>query len=166
MDLEIIKEAMTAKEWGPKALSEASGVPKTTIERILRGDTPNPTFQNVADMAAALGVSLNDIAGIEYDLDDKKGAPVIHHTQSAEVKLLYNRMLSEKDRRIRALTVALSLLAGFQAFRWTFDISNPEMGWIRLEDANVNFIAVFMIVAFALGGLAVVLWLFRRKKDK
>ena len=40
--------------------SDASGVPKATIERIKRGDTANPTMQTVLDLAAAVGYSFSN----------------------------------------------------------------------------------------------------------
>lgn len=168
MNLDLINEAMREKEWGPKMLSEVSGVPKTTIERVLNGTTPNPTFQTVTDVAVALGLSLNDIAGVEYggDHGDKQHVQVVHHSGNAEVNMLYRSMIQERDQRIKKLSVAVTVLVLYQMFRWMLDVSNPQLGWIRLDDANITFVAIFLIVVFALAAFAAVMYIARKGRKK
>lgn len=36
-------------------ISDKSGIPTTTVHRILSGETENPTFQNIRDIVIAMG---------------------------------------------------------------------------------------------------------------
>jgi len=38
----------------PQQIADASGVPLSTVSRLLSGQTDNPTFQNVADVVKAI----------------------------------------------------------------------------------------------------------------
>lgn len=166
MNFDLIKEAMSEKEMTVRQLESVSGVPKTTLERILNGSTQNPGIQTMADIAVALGLSLNDIAGIEYEGDSAPNkVQVVHHTHSAEVNMLYRSMISERDSRIKKLTIAVTVLVLYQMFRWMLDVSNPQLGWIRLDDANVRYVSVFLIVAFVLIGVAAILYFALRYKN-
>lgn len=49
-----------------RELSDKTGIPECTLNRIINGQTDNPGFQNVADIVIALGGSLDDIAGIPH----------------------------------------------------------------------------------------------------
>lgn len=157
MNIDLIREAMHEKEMNVRQLEAACGVPKSTLERILNGSTPNPGILTMTDIAVALGLSLNDIVGIEYDGDKGSGhVQVVHHTHSAEVNMLYRTMISERDSRIKRLSIAVIVLVAFQMFRWTLDVSNPNLGWIRLDDANTGAVSVFLIAAFILGCAALI----------
>lgn len=54
-----LDEAMRARDFeSQSALARASGVPQPTINRILKGVTPNPDLQNVKKLAQALSVNV------------------------------------------------------------------------------------------------------------
>lgn len=54
-----LDEAMRSRGFeSQSALSRASGVPQPTINRILKGTTPNPDLQNVKKLASALAVNV------------------------------------------------------------------------------------------------------------
>ena len=55
-------------------LAEKSGVPKSTINKIIGGTTKAPTLENVRSIAKALGVRLSDFDG-EPELADMFSAP-------------------------------------------------------------------------------------------
>jgi len=59
--LQAMKESsgMTVQQ-----IADKSGIPASTISRILSGDTANPLFQNVVDIIKAMNGSLDLIAGI------------------------------------------------------------------------------------------------------
>lgn len=50
-----------------RELAERTGIPESTIARIISGQTDSPSFQNVADIVIALGGSLDEITGIQKD---------------------------------------------------------------------------------------------------
>lgn len=157
MNIDIIKEAMQEKDLNPRQLEAACGVPKSTLERILNGTTPNPGIITMCDIAVALGLSLDDIMGIESGAASSS-VQVVHHTHSAEVNMLYRSMISERDTRIKRLSIAVCVLVIYQMFRWMVDVSNPQLGWIRLDDANVVFVSIFLIVVFALAAFGAIMY--------
>lgn len=55
--------AKQAKNLTNREIAEKTGVPESTVTRILAGQTENPSFSNIADIAAALGVSLDELTG-------------------------------------------------------------------------------------------------------
>ena len=46
-------------------LADLSGVPVGTVNRILSGQTDNPSFQTICDLVLAMDGSLDELAGIE-----------------------------------------------------------------------------------------------------
>lgn len=167
MNIDLIKEAMQDKGITIDQLVELSAVPKTTLMRILRGETENPGVQTVADIATALGLSLNDIMGIECEDDHSRHVQVVHHANNAKVELMYKTMIHERDQRIKKLSIAVTILVAYQMLRWMLDVSNPQLGWIRLEDANVGYVAAFLVVVFGVVIAGLVWYIVRLgKKNK
>lgn len=62
---EKLKALKTEKNLTTHQLSELSGLPESTISRILSGQTDSPGFLAVADLVRAMGGSLDEIVGIE-----------------------------------------------------------------------------------------------------
>lgn len=68
-------------------IADRSGVPLSTVNRILSGETQNPSFQTVADIVISLGGSLDALVGIQSASDDSASSRVIQHLiSSVEVK--------------------------------------------------------------------------------
>lgn len=65
--LKILKEK---RKLTNQQLSDLSGVPVGTINRILSGQTDNPSFQTVCDMVLAMDGSLDEIVGIKETPDE------------------------------------------------------------------------------------------------
>lgn len=55
-----LKMIMKDRGIGNKTLSEKSGVPLGTLNKIIYGDTANPTLDNMRAIADALGCTLDD----------------------------------------------------------------------------------------------------------
>ena len=60
--LKLMKEA---RKLTTQQLSDLSGVPVGTINRILSGQTDNPSFQTVCDLVMAMDGSLDELVGIK-----------------------------------------------------------------------------------------------------
>lgn len=54
------ESGMTAQE-----LSDKSGVPISTVNKILQGQTDSPSFRAVCDMVKAMGGSVDELVGIK-----------------------------------------------------------------------------------------------------
>ena len=60
MTAQRIKEIMKQKKIGNKALAEASGVPLGTLNKILYGETTNPSLETMSAIASVLECSLDE----------------------------------------------------------------------------------------------------------
>ena len=62
---DYLKALKTKKNLTNQDLSDLSGVPVGTINRILANQTDNPSFQTVCDIVIALEGSLDELAVIQ-----------------------------------------------------------------------------------------------------
>lgn len=123
------KSGLTLTAW-----AERSGVPVSTISRILSGATENPGLQTVVDLVAAAETPLSDV------LPDLLPPP-----DSAPAAPSVAALLAEKDARIASLQrlaryrtrichalafVCLALVAVL-VFLLAYDLCNPHVGWFR-----------------------------------
>ena len=74
-----------------KQISDLSGVPESTISRILSGQTDNPTFDTVCAIVKAMGGSLDALSGI-HQPDDSTPA------DSPPLIELYEKVLTSKKQ--------------------------------------------------------------------
>ena len=68
-----LRQAKDAAGETNHSLSEATGIPESTVAKILSGTRSDPTFSNVAALAAALDLSLDRLAGRQPPPDDAPG---------------------------------------------------------------------------------------------
>lgn len=121
-------------------IADASNVPKTTVDRILRKETQNPSFQPVLDIANAVGYDFSAQKPTAPETDDKamKQIVYIYEQRCADLEresrlktVQNNLLLAEKSRWIRFLTVlSLALVAGIILIL-LYDVTNPGVGWFR-----------------------------------
>ena len=128
-------------------LSDASGVPKPTVDRILGGRTDNPTLQNVLDLANAVGYEFHPRTAMPP-------APVTASGGTEQIVAIYedriksyerllardqrhnNMLLAEKNRwLLLSLTVNIILVALICGVL-IFDITHPDIGWVRSQLAD------------------------------
>ena len=65
MILEIIRNTKNERGWTNQRLSDESGVPIGTINRILAGRTEDPYYSNIVRLCRALTISIDAVEGIE-----------------------------------------------------------------------------------------------------
>lgn len=144
-------------------LADASGVPKTTIDRILRKETANPSMQTVLDLAAAVGYSFSNhpeqlpAAPMEVGIND----PMVKHLINVyenrciayEERIKrntshFNMLLAEKNRWIKFSLVLNIILVLFICSILVYDVLHPDVGWIReqLENFNTSSMRDIMMV--------------------
>lgn len=134
-------------------LADASGVPKSTIDRILRRDTANPSMQTILDLAGAVGYSFGNhpdhppVTPTEIGIRD----PMILHLiqvyenrgKSYEERIKrntahFNMLLQEKNRWLKfSLTLNLVLVV-FICGILVYDVLHPDIGWIREQLAAIT----------------------------
>lgn len=131
-----LKELKDKSNLTSQQIADLSGVPLSTVNRILAGQTDNPSFITVSDMVKAMGGSLDELM-IETD----KTKP--HSETNENDKLrdygynyerlieLYRDTIKAKNKWIKTLFWVCIGLGSVIAFLLIFDILNPNMGYIR-----------------------------------
>lgn len=76
-------------------IARLSNIPLATITRIFNGSTPNPTFETIAQIAIALGASIDELAGLKQADAPRLTSPVENTLNT------YAELLQEKDARLR-----------------------------------------------------------------
>lgn len=133
--------------------SDASSVPKATIERIKRGDTPNPTMQTILDLAGAVGYTFSNhpdqvpAAPQTIGINDPLVQHIIYVYENRclayEERIKrntshFNMLLAEKNRWIKfSLTLNLILIV-FLVSVLILDILHPDIGWVRDQLSNFS----------------------------
>lgn len=113
-----LKELKTARGLTNKELSELSGVPIATINRVLAGQTEAPSFQVVCELVKAMGGSLDELAGISAK-----------HMASGIPEESYRRVITEKNIWIKRLFIICCVLVGIIAATLIIDLLNPNIGY-------------------------------------
>ena len=125
---------------------DRSSVPKSTVTRILRKETPNPSMKTLADIAVAVGYEMDPVkpavlqdyskdAYIAYLQEALKAEKQNCANQVAEQKALRHQIVAEKNRTIKYLAISLILVLSFLIFWLIIDITHPTVGWVQREIA-------------------------------
>lgn len=145
-DLEVlsiidgINARKNALQMTNQQIADASGVPKSTVDRILRKDTENPTMKVILDIAGAVGYEFGAPASVQVP-DNENNNPYIRHiismyeTQLAAQERQYNLVTAEKNRWIKILAIIVGILGAGVVSILLIDILNPAVGWIRRDVA-------------------------------
>lgn len=78
-------------------IARLSNLPLATVTRVFNGSTPNPTFETFAQIAIALGASIDEMAGLKSADTPHISSPIVATLDS------YVELLKEKDERIKEL---------------------------------------------------------------
>lgn len=141
-------------------IADASGIPKTTVDRILRKETEDPRIQTIFAIADAVGYDFSTPSG-QSAPGSPPNAQYIRHIMSmyeaqiADLKRANNQLRAEKNRTIDLLLTLLSVAVGGWICIYLVDITNPNAGWFQ-DQGHINIsvlslvIVVIFVVAFAL----------------
>ncbi len=148
MVVQKLKDLKKSSKLTNQQLADLSGIPLSTIARIMSGDTPNPQFQTIADLVKALGGSLDEF----WDIPPKIIPAEQVEAPTSELINLYREMLEDKSQQLKekdieikekdeALKVRrteikkLLFLLGFTFAAiiavLLFDLFNGSMGYFR-----------------------------------
>lgn len=128
-------------------ISDASGVPKSTVDNILRRAVANPTIQNVLDIANAVGYEFNVPDEKPVDTNDPTLQQIIYvyekrcealEKESRLKTVQSNLVIAEKDRAIAdknkwlaRLFYSLVILAVGVMAVLLIDVCVRGIGWLR-----------------------------------
>lgn len=117
-------------------IAEMSGVPESTVTKVLGGVNRSPGFETISPIARVLGVSLDELSVKETVPPDTSTLTVgVSHIISS-----YERRLREKNRWINILAVAVAALILLLIFFLIYDITHPSLGWVQYTAVPGNFI--------------------------
>lgn len=102
--LDRLKALKQERDLTNAEIARLSNIPLATITRIFNGTTPNPTFETFAQIAIALGASLDEIAGLKQP----ETPPVDAHIENTLNS--YIELLKEKDERLKEKDTLISFL--------------------------------------------------------
>lgn len=134
-------------------IADASGVPKSTVDRVLRKDTENPTMKVILDIANSVGYEFGKPAAVQVP-DGGQDSQYIRHiismyeSQLAAHERNYNLVTSEKNRWIKILAFIVAILVAGLITILLIDILNPSIGWIQRE-ISYHRTAAFSLSAFS-----------------
>lgn len=136
MDSSYIKTLMERENVTQAKLAELTGIPQGTLSRILNGSTDCPTFANVSAIVKALHGSLDVMAGIVDEPDNKP--------MQASERELYEKLLADKERQLRSVNGMLE-----QKQEWLTRL------WRALM-VTVVIIGVLLVVDVCIGSIGFV----------
>ena len=114
-------------------IAELSGVPIGTVNRLLSGQTENPTAQNIADIVAALGGSIDVVMGIKQGENVKINNDVYTTTCEMYREIIANKdaVINDKNKWIKTLFFCFIIMIFVFIAIIIFDVLNPGVGYVR-----------------------------------
>lgn len=147
--VETLKNMKSEQNLTLQQISSASGVPLSTVNRILSGQTENPSFRDVAAIVAAMDGSLDAITGLQK-LESENGqlldsnvmqlllsmqnyyAKTLDATRQQYMRELENKdkqyrdILTDKNRWLRRMFFCLIGMLAVISFLLIVDFINPH----------------------------------------
>ena len=120
-----LKELKDQRKLTNQQLSDLSGVPVGTINRIMAGQTDNPSFQTVCDMVMAMGGSLDELAGIQTPGGGEPSPP------GEDLIRLYERTIEGKEKWLYRLFFLCCVLVAVLLGVLSYDLTHPMVGFFR-----------------------------------
>ena len=120
-----LKELKDQRKLTNQQLSDLSGVPVGTINRIMAGQTDNPSFQTVCDMVMAMGGSLDELAGIQTPGGGEPSPP------GEDLIRLYERTIEGKEKWRYRLFFLCCVLVAVLLGVLIYDLTHPMVGFFR-----------------------------------
>ena len=120
-----LKELKDQRKLTNQQLSDLSGVPVGTINRIMAGQTDNPSFQTVCDLVMAMGGSLAELAGIQTPGGGEPSPP------GEDLIRLYERTIEGKEKWLYRLFFLCCVLVAVLLGVLSYDLTLPRVGFFR-----------------------------------
>ena len=116
-----LKELKELKKMSTNEISKKSGIPASTISRILSEQTESASFDNVCGIVIALEGSVDELIGI----------PGAQKEHSEELVDLYKDELKHERKLNRRLITLLVIVFLILFFLMVFDFLNGGIGFVR-----------------------------------
>lgn len=136
---EKLNEVKKKKGLTNQRIAELSGVPLSSVTRILNGETKDPSIEAVQKISAALNLKLDNLYSDDV-IEADNGAKYVS-------EYMFNLMLAEKNREIektcsekRALFIVVIALIAVLVGMILLDALNGRVGWIRYTETAAKFV--------------------------
>lgn len=108
-----------------QAISDLSGVPLSTVNRVFRGESV-PSVDNLAAIVFALNGSLDDVC----DFPKKDGG------MDDRLYQVMQQTIHNKEKWLVRVVAGCAVLVLFILGLFTYDLTHPDRGWFQEEDAQ------------------------------
>lgn len=153
---EQLKAMKQRKNISASEIAQKSGIPESTVSRILNGQTENPTFVTIVAIVKAMGGSLDELVGIEHPAPEAKCCTINEELTSAlrekiaDAKEQVTELKQENAHRRKVITLLIIILFAFVLlvavvaglFLW-YDLTHGDIGFFfrdvlsgKLQDAS------------------------------
>lgn len=131
MDVTYIKLLIERENVTQVTLSKLTDIPQVTLSRILNGSTDCPSFANIAAIVKALHGSLDVMAGI---VDEPNEKPV-----TMTERELYEKLIADKERQLRSLNGVLEQKQQWLRKMWgALILTIVIIGTIMIIDVSIG----------------------------
>lgn len=124
-----------------KEISDASGIPQSTVTKIFNGETANPGFDTVCAIIATMGGSIDEVLGMksgEQEMNAIAAIKEIYENRIKDIKESNDRIKESNEKHIaslardkRILFIVVAILGIFILGVLTFDLLNGGVGYVR-----------------------------------
>lgn len=131
MVCENLKALKDKRKLTNQQLSELSGVPLGTVNRIMAGQADGANFSTVRDLTVALGGSLDEVAGL--GIHEDPGDQLTDDTIKLYEQIINDKdaQIAKKDAWLRRLFLILAVILAILVFSLVIDTINGTIGYIR-----------------------------------
>lgn len=164
-----------------RQLADEANLPESTVNRILRGETQNPSLQATLDLARAVGYSLGEPSPREeppaIDSTDSRMKHIVYlyERQLSELRERHrqeldradrqaNARLAEKDRWLSILFTIIVVVCGGVVAICLIDIMNPYAGWVQPDQPVKISVPTAILIAAVVIAVVLILVKFSRKR--
>lgn len=122
-----LKALKNQKNLTAQEIADRAGVPISTVNKILSGQTDNPGFRVTCDIIKAMGGSVDELIG------NVQARRPVDHSVEAMARIIgpYKEAIDTKNRWIYRLFVFCCVLVAVIVIVLLFDLFNPSIGWVR-----------------------------------
>ena len=122
MNTNDLKKLKVESKLTTKQISDLSGIPESTISRILSGQTDNPSFDTICAIVKVMGGSLDKLTDITTGFDSADLSSLV---------ALYEKIIGEKNRYIKMLITFCCVLVAVLILIILLDAANGTIGFVR-----------------------------------
>lgn len=159
-----LKQAKEEKHFTNQTLADESGVSHSAVARLLSGSTGDPKLYDVAAICRALGVSLDDLFGLEHPaMPDTEATERAHAAELITAELRTRaEMLEERSKTQRTMMFVLACLVVVLSFALVvyllLDLSIREEGFILWGSPTAYAWAVIFLIVGAVIAVGVTVY--------